>query len=167
MRKKTSMAAACFALFLSAVPAGAQDQKCRHVAGNATWTLIASPGDPLGRVLGPATGDLKAAISAYLTALTPQADGSLKATSVETWVLGAQDTLTFAGTATFTPLAGQPTGTFHDALHLTVSSGTGKYADATGTIEVRGIGYNIVGPAAGPGNSFFAVRYEGDICRAQ
>jgi hypothetical protein len=71
------------------------------------------------------------------------------------------------GTATVTPLAGQPTGTFHDALHLTISSGTGKYADATGTIEVRGIGYNIVGPAAGPGNSFFAVRYEGDICRAQ
>ena len=51
---------------------------CDRVEGKAVWTLIPAPNDPLGRVLGPATGDLKAAVSAHLTSLGPQPDGTLK-----------------------------------------------------------------------------------------
>ncbi len=135
---------------------------CDRVEGKAVWTLIPAPNDPLGRVLGPATGDLKAAVSAYLTSLGPQPDGTLKATSVETWVLGAQDVITFDGVAIFTPFGTD--GNVRDALTLTVSGGSGDYAGATGQIEVRGIGYNLLGPGAGPGSSFFDVRYKGAIC---
>lgn len=137
---------------------------CRNVTGKAVWTLIPAPNDPLGRVVGPTTGNLKAAVSAYLTSLVPNPDGSLHATSVEVWVLGPQDILQFAGDATFTPVPGAPIGTVSDALTLTVIGGSGKYAGATGTINVTGIGYNLFGPGAGPGSSFFDVRYKGTVC---
>jgi len=169
---------ACAALVLSASPAFAGDDhdndgrgrhghhdRCKDVSGKATWTLIPAPNDPLGRVLGPTTGDLKAAVSAYLTSLAPQSDGTLKAESVETWVLGAQDIIQFAGVATFTPIANAPIGTVRDALTLTVIGGSGDFANATGALQVRGIGYNIFGPGAGPGSSFFEVRYSGQICK--
>ena len=48
---------------------GRHHNRCKDVDGKAVWTLIPSPNDPLGRVLGPATGDLKASVSAYLTSL--------------------------------------------------------------------------------------------------
>ena len=41
---------------------------CQTVAGKGQWTLIPSA-DPLGRVLGPTTGSLKASISATLKSL--------------------------------------------------------------------------------------------------
>ena len=141
--------------------------RCREVSGRATWTLVPAPNDPLGRVLGPTTGDLRAATTAHLTSLVPQANGSLKATSVEVWAIDDQDLLIFAGNATFTPIPGQPVGTFQDENTLTVSGGTGDYAGATGSLRVTGIGRNIVGPNAGPGKSYFAVLYRGTICRAR
>ena len=137
---------------------------CDRVSGKAMWYLIPSPNDPLGRVLGPATGDLRGAVSAYLTSLNPQPDGSLRATSVETWALNSSDMIIFSGVATFVPVANQPPGTVSDALSLTVIGGAGRYASASGSVEVRGMGYAIFGPAAGPGNSFFEVKYNGTIC---
>ena len=163
MRSKTNIATICLTMCLIALPATAAEQKCRTAAGKALWTLIPS-NDPIGRVLGPATGDLKAAVSAYLTSLTPQQDGSFLATSVETWVLGAQDILVFNGVATFTPVAGAPVGTVSDSLHLTVAGGTGAFSGATGTVEVRGTGFNLFGPNAAPGNTYFDVSYNGNIC---
>lgn len=146
----------------SAITAG--NDECQKVTGKGEWTLIPSLNDPLGRVLGPTTGNLKAAVSASLISLTPNPDGSLHATSSEVWVLGPQDTLQFAGDATFTPVAGAPIGTVTDALTLTAIGGTGKYAGATGTINVTGTGYNLFGPEAGPGSTFFDVRYRGTVC---
>jgi len=148
----------------SAITAGKGE--CQNATGKGEWTLIPSANDPLGRVLGPNTGTLKGAVSAHLTSLVPNPDGSLHATSVEVWVLGPQDILQFAGEATFTPVPGAPIGTVTDALTLTVTGGTGKYAGATGTINVTGTGHNLFGPAAGPGSSFFDVRYQGSICTA-
>lgn len=141
------------------------DAKCKKVGGHATWTLIPSPNDPFGRILGPSTGDLKAAISAYITNLTPGDNGVLSATSVEVWVLGAQDILVFDGEATFTPIPDQPIGTVYDALTLTVVGGSGAYDGATGTLQVTGVGHNIYGPDSGPGKGFFEIRYKGEICR--
>jgi hypothetical protein len=48
-------------------------------------------------------------------------------------------------------------------LTLTVIGGSGKYAGATGTVYVTGTGYNLFGPNAGPGSTFFDVRYRGQI----
>jgi hypothetical protein len=45
-----------------------------------------------------------------------------------------------------------------------VIGGTGKYAGATGTINLTGTGYNLFGPAAGPGSTFFDLRYDGTVC---
>jgi hypothetical protein len=121
--------------------------------------------EPLGRVLGPTTGDLKAAVTAYLTGLTPNATFTeFHATSVETWATGAQDVLLFAGAATFTVIPDQPVGTVADSLTLTVIGGSGKYSGATGTVHVTGTGHNLFGPNAGPGSTFFDVRYRGQIC---
>jgi hypothetical protein len=138
---------------------------CQTVAGKGQWTLIPSA-DPLGRVLGPTTGSLKASISATLKTLAPNPNGSLTATSEEVWVLGPQDVITFDGMATFTPIADAPVGTVADELTLTVVNGTGQYAGATGTVNVTGTGYNLFGPAAGPGSTFFDIRYRGTICTA-
>ncbi len=182
MNSRTIFAAACLAASTLTLPASAQNDKslCRKVSGHGTWTLIASPGDPLGRVLGPTTGTLKAAVSAYLTTLLPQPTGEILASSVETWALDEDDfdsrppkaipsrnTLTFNGKAIFTPVAGQPVGTVTDALTLTVASGTGDYVNATGSLQVTGTGFNVFGPNAAPGNTFFKIRYEGRICRAK
>jgi hypothetical protein len=163
-------AAAVLAVSVLAAPAFAGDQNnCKTVVGKAEWTLIPPTNppatEPLGRVLGPATGDLKAAVTAYLTGLTPNATFSeFHATSVETWSTGAQDLLLFAGDATFTAIPDQPVGTVADSLTLTVIGGSGKYAGATGTVYVTGTGYNLFGPNAGPGSTFFDVRYRGQIC---
>jgi hypothetical protein len=163
---------ALFALVMHG-PASAEERRsdsaeaagrCDRAAGKAIWSLIPSPNDPFGRVLGPATGDLRAAVSAYLTSLVPQSDGSLRATSVETWALSSSDLIIFSGVASFVPQANQPVGTVSDALSLTVIGGTGNYANASGSLEVRGMGYAIFGPDAGPGNSFFEVKYTGTIC---
>ena len=169
--KRTGMiaAAAVLALNVMAAPAFAGDKdNCTTVSGKAEWTLIppsAAPAtEPFGRVLGPTTGNLKAAVTAYLTSLAPNPDGSLHATSVEIWSTGAQDLLIFAGDATFTPILDAPIGTVADALNLTVTGGSGKFAGATGTVQVRGTGYNLFGPNAGPGSTFFDVSYRGSIC---
>jgi len=148
------------------------------VTGSGTWTLIPAPNDPIGRVLGPTTGGLKAAVTAYLTGLTPTPTGAFTVTSVEVWALddedsnrrkpgAAQNLLIFNGLATFTPIADQPFGTVKDELTLTAVGGTGDYAGATGTIKVTGTGYNLFGPNAAPGNTFFKIEYRGKICRAQ
>jgi len=160
MRKKLSLAAVCAALCLIAIPAqAAKDQKCRVVTGKALWSLIPAPNDTLGRVLGPTTGDLKAAVSAYLTDLQ-FAGGVFHATSVETWVLGPTDMLVFTGDAMFTPIS---SSNVDDKLTLTVSFGTGAFEGASGVIEVRGTGYNFLpGPALG--STYFDVSYSGNIC---
>ena len=153
---------------------------CRDVSGKGTWTLIPAPNDPLGRVLGPTTGSLKSAVSAYLTAFTPLPSGAFSTKSVEVWAVdhddesdgkskrgATQDLLIFNGSATFTPIANQPIGTVQDALTLTAIGGTGDYAGATGTIQVTGIGYNVFGPNAATGNTFFKITYRGRICKAR
>ena len=141
------------------------DTRCRNVNGRATWTIIPAPNDPFGRILGPSTGDLRASISAYITSLVNLPDGSLNATSVEVWVLGAQDMLVFDGKATFTPIPGKPLGTVYDELKLAVTGGTGIYAGATGSLQVTGTGHNLFGPESGPGKGYFEVAYKGNICR--
>lgn len=141
-----------------------QDQ-CESVVGDAQHTLIPAPNDPFGRILGPSTGSLRGAITAIVTSLTPTPDGTFEVTVVETWVMSAQDQITFDGQATFTPIPGEPIGTVSDELTLTVARGKGEFEGATGQILVTGIGYDVFGPNAGPGNTYFELSYSGSICR--
>ena len=64
-------------------------------------------------------------------------DGSLKATSIHTWVLGPQDVRLSNGQTTLTPVAGAPIGTVTESLTLTVIGGSGQYAGATGTMTLH------------------------------
>jgi hypothetical protein len=70
-------------------------------------------------------------------------DGSGLWKYTETWSTGAQDLLIFSGDATFTPRA-EPAGSVDDHLTLTVTGGSGTFAGATGTVDVRGIGCNLL-----------------------
>lgn len=158
-------AAAMVAASAMATPALAEGKDGCHVAeGKAVWTLIppsvAPASDPLGRVAGPTTGDLKAAVTAYLTGISFEPDG-VHTTSVETWVVGPQDVLLFSGIELFTPIPG--TADVVDKNTITVIGGSGKYAGATGTLDVTGTGYNFL-PSPTPGSTFFELRYRGTIC---
>jgi hypothetical protein len=148
-------------LFSPGVSSG-QDQ-CQNVQGQAQFILIPAPNDPFGRIIGPATGTLRAAITAFVTSLSFRADGAIDATSIETWVVSPQDQITFDGRATFTPIPGQPANV-SDRLVLTVKSGKGQFEGATGTIVVTGTGFNLLADA-GPGKTYFQVSYTGSICR--
>jgi hypothetical protein len=165
LTKAAGTTALVVALFAAASPTLSGNDLCHDVTGKAVWTLVPSA-DPLGRFVGPTKGTLKAAATGALLSLAPNPDGSLHATSDNVWVVGSQDVIRFAGDATFTPLAGEPIGTVSDSETLTVTGGSGRYAGATGTITVTGIGYNLFGPNAGPGSTYFDLRYAGTVCRA-
>ena len=168
MKYTTTLAALSLAVISLVSPARADDSKCKKVNGHATWTLIPAPFDPNGRILGPSTGDLKAAISAIILSLSANpSTGVITADSLEVWVLGATDTFVANGHATFTPIPGQPIGTVQDNLTLTLTGGTGEFAGATGTINVTGVGHNIFGPGSGPGLGYFDVDYNGTVCKAK
>lgn len=150
-------------LFSPSVSSG--QSNCQNVQGQAQHTLIPAPNDPFGRIIGPATGTLKSVVTAFITKLTFRPDGAIDATTVDLWVMSPQDQITFDGRATFTPVPGQPIGTVSDQLTMTVRSGTGQFEGATGTIAVTGFGYNLFGPDAGPGKTYFQLNYSGSICR--
>ena len=162
---KRTLFGICIAASLFSPNVSSGQTNCQSVQGQAQFILIPAPNDPFGRILGPASGTLKAAITAMVTSLTFRPDGAIDARSVELWVVSPQDQITFDGRATFTPVAGQPIGTVNDQLTLTVRSGTGQFEGATGTIAVTGVGYNLFGPDAGPGKTYFQVNYSGSICR--
>jgi hypothetical protein len=162
---KRTLLGICVAASLLSPTVSSGQSNCEDVQGEAQFILIPAPNDPFGRILGPSTGSLRAGITAIVTKLTPTPTGEIEATSVETWVMSAHDQITFDGQATFTPIPGEPIGTVSDQLTLTVASGLGQYEGATGTIVVTGVGYNVFGPNAGPGNTYFQVSYSGSICR--
>lgn len=157
----------CLSVSLGAKAAwSAGSEKCDKVKESAALTIIPAPNDPLGRVLGHSKGRLKAAITAFLTSLVPQPDGSLQATSQETWAVGPQDLLVFSAVATITPIAGQPIGTVASVSALTLIGGTGEFEGWSGELTAIGTGFNIFGPAAGAGSSYFDLKYGGTLCTA-
>lgn len=136
---------------------------CQTVAGKILEVQVPSS-DPFGRVAGPVTGTLNGGATAILTSLIPGPSDTLTATTEDTFVLNGGDMLVTTGNAVFSPVPGQP-GTFADALTLTVNgaASSGRFAGATGTITVTGVGFNL---GAGPGVTFFELRYRGEVCSA-
>ena len=167
MRRLTTLSVVCLAGFSLVSVARADDDKCKDVSAHAVLTVIPAPNEPLGRFLGSSTGNLKAAISGNLTSLTPQPDGSIQATSVDVWVLGPQDILILNCKTTLTPIPGAPMGTFSDSSSYTVAGGTGRFAGASGELHLTGTGFNVFGPKAGSGSTYFDGTYTGNICRSK
>jgi hypothetical protein len=157
MRQLMRLGVVCLAAFSLVSAARAEDDgRCKDVNGHDFATLIPAPNDPLGRVLGSSTGDLKAAISVFQTSPT---------TAVGVWVLGPQDILIFNGAFSVTPIPGAPVGTVSLSATLTVAGGTGEFAGASGVLHTTGTGFNFFGPKAGPGSTYFEETYKGNICR--
>lgn len=155
MEGNTKIALAlCLAVLGTAMEARAD---CQHVRGTDVETIIPSPNDPLGRVLGIVTGVLNGASTAFLTSLS--GDG-LKATSSDVFVTNRGDILTATGAVTLTPVPGDSSGQlFTENATLTITGGSGKYKGASGTITLEG---RSVFDSSGGGT--FDVIYQGSVC---
>jgi hypothetical protein len=129
---------------------------CQHVRGGITDTIIPSPNDPLGRVLGNVNGVLNGVSTAVITSQNPP-----NATSSDVFVTNGGNMLTATGAVTLTPVPGKPPGEFTLHVILTVTGGSGKYAGAIGTITFEGQAHNLFG---GPGVATFDVIYQGSVC---
>lgn len=134
---------------------------CKRAHGRVELTLIPSANDPLGRSIGPSSGTLKGAVSSLITSFVPGGGGVINATTTDVLVAGPTDIVVSNATTVYTPIPTAPAGTFSVATTQTIVSGTGKYAGATGTLQVTGTGYDLFG---GVGNTYFDLEYEGQIC---
>ena len=128
---------------------------CQHVRGSDVETIIPSPNDPLGRVLGIVDGVLSGASTAFLT--SESVDG-LSATSFDVFVTKRGDILTATGAVTLTPVP-DSSSEFTETAILTITGGSGAYNGAIGTIRLEGRG---LFDSAGGGT--FDVIYHGSVC---
>ena len=127
MKWNTKIALALtMALLGTAVEARAD---CQYVRGSIAETRIPS-NDPLGRLLGTVTGVLNGASTVFITSLNPTA-------SYDVFLTTSGDTLIATGAPTRTPIPGEP-GEFATHVDLTVIGGSGKYAEATGSMTFDG-----------------------------
>jgi hypothetical protein len=154
MRRNTKIALVlCLAVLGTAIEARAD---CQYVRGGITSTIIPSPNDPFGRVLGNVNGVLNGASTAVITSFNPP-----NATSFDVFVTNGGDMLTATGAVTLTPVPGKPPGEFTVNVTLTVTGGSGKYAGALGTITFEEQGHNVFG---GSGVGTFDTIYQGSVC---
>ena len=165
----------CLALFgsalcVQAVPPPPRPH-CENLNGRISETIITGIDDAVAgnanldqipRVLGDVSGDLKGSATSIITSLVPASPTVFDATTVDIFLTEGGDLLYAAGSAVFTQIDGQAPGNFHDSLTLTISGGTGKFAGATGTINVTGEGHNVFDPTFGAG--YFDLKYKGQAC---
>ncbi len=147
----------CFAAVGTAIQARADSQS---VHGTITDTVIPSPNDPDGRVLGIVHGVLNGAGTTLVTSVDTSSSPVLKATCVDILVTNRGDMLTGTGVVTLTPVPGKPPGEFEENEVLTVTGGSGKYDGATGTITLEGQAHNFFG---GPGVATVDLIYQGSV----
>jgi len=115
--------------------------------------------DPLTNTLGPASGDLRGAVSATLLgAPQPGAGGTIVFHVQHHWVTESGDTILFdPAVATTAPLSQTLFAVITYTAHIT--GGTGKFAGATGDLTF--IGEVDLGAKA------TAFRYSGQVCLAE
>jgi hypothetical protein len=152
-------------LAISLTPAGAKPparrgwdnsgSHCVPVGGSVITNFGAFANDPT-TTLGPATGDLRGAVSGSLTG-PPQTSGGHVIFQIQHhWVTETGDLLSFdPATATTLPLSQTLFAIITYPAHL--KGGTGKFAGATGDI-------NFIGEV--DQNAGTALRYVGTVCFA-
>ncbi len=166
--------------FAATVAPSAWAGDCRNVSGRAVETVadpFGAPNDPFGRVLAVYDGTINAVGTAILTSIAPGAGGppNWVATTRHVFVVNERDQLAAVGAANITPVAGSTTDV-NDTVTLTINgtdasgtaTSTGKYAGATGTIVLTGVGTNFYNPFPFPaptaGATQFVFHYKGQIC---
>jgi len=142
---KTALAA-CVVLLGTAIEARAD---CHNVRGSIAETSIPS-NDQFGRLLGTVTGVLNGASTVFITSRTP-------VTSYDVFVTTSGDMLIAIGAPTRTPVPGEP-GEFITHVDLTVIGGSGKYAEATGTMTFDGTSHTGTVPPTAD------LIYKGTVC---
>lgn len=159
MIRIASAFALCCAL---AAPAAAETRVCNDVSGKLNEFILpqsAAPNDPFGRILGTIRGSFQGATTAFLTSFRPSPSGDIDITVNDTFSTEDGNLLYTQGVAHW---AAVKPGFLQVNLTLAIAGGTGKYASATGTLKVLGIGNNI-----GPGTGQFVQEYRGTICVSQ
>ena len=137
----------CGAVAATAVEARAD---CQKVRGSIAETRIPS-NDPFGRLLGTVTGVLNGASTAFITSPPPNV------TSYDVFLTTAGDVLIATGVPTRAPVPGEP-GEFISHVDLTVVGGSGKYAEATGTMTFDGRSHTTTVPPTSD------LIYKGAVC---
>jgi hypothetical protein len=126
----------CVVLLGTAIEARAD---CHQLRGSIAETRIPSD-DQFGRLLGTVTGVLNGASTVFITSLSP-------VTSYDVFLTTAGDVLIAEGRPVRTPVPGEP-GEFITHVELTIVGGSGKYAQATGTMTFDGQSHGTVPPTA-------------------
>jgi len=136
---------------------GGAERHCVPVGGTVMTNFGAI--DPLTNTLGPATGDLRGAVSATLLgAPQPGAGGTVVFHVQHHWVTESGDTITVdPAAATAAPLSQTLFAIITYPIHIT--GGTGKFAGATG--DLTNIGEVDLGAKA------TVFRYSGQVCFAE
>jgi hypothetical protein len=158
MRRVLIVVIAC----LAAVPAAAQNRICTEISGQLNEFILpkdSAPTDPFGRILGNVKGSLEGAVTAFLTTFVPAANGNVHVTNNHAFATLEGNQLFTRGAADWVLV--KP-GFYQVDMTLNVAGGTGKYATATGSIHLLGIGNNIA-----PGAGQFVDEYRGQICITQ
>ena len=138
----------CVAVAGTAVEARAD---CHQVRGSIAETRIPS-NDPFGRLLGTVTGVLNGASTVFITSPPPNV------TSYDVFLTTAGDVLIATGvSAPRTPVPGEP-GEFISHVDLTIVGGSGKYAEATGTMTFDGRSHTGTVPQT------VDLVYQGTVC---
>ena len=140
---------------------------CQVISGRLTETLmdpLGAPADQLGRVIGNATGFLNGAETAIvLNIYPPGEDGTIQVDTINVFSPELGDTLITEGAAVFTPIPGTTNVQDDLILEIRPNQSTGRFAGATGTIHLEGLGFNVI-PQPIPGRTQFLFRYHGRIC---
>ena len=141
------------ALMLCMVVAGTTVEAradCHTVRGSIAEARISAAGEP-SRSLGTVTGVLNGAVTVVITSPPPDVR------SLDIFVTTAGDMLIATGIPTRTPVPGQP-GEFIVHVELTVIGGSGRYAEATGTLIFDGWSHTGTVP------STTDLVYKGTVC---
>jgi hypothetical protein len=147
------------------------EKNCREVSGGIVTNVlnesgtVTLPGESKGFVattLGTVTGDLRGAIGVYFFTIMGVGGPKVVATVHHHWVTEAGDTI-FLQDATATAYqVGTLAGVYavgDDSYTVNIIGGTGRFANATGTLKLLG--------ALDLNNGTVVLRYKGEICFAE
>lgn len=121
--------------------------------------VASAPSDPYGRILGTVKGTLEGSVTAFLTSFVPASNGNVHVTNNHAFATLEGFQIFTRGAADWTYISD---GYYQVDMTLVVAGGTGKYANAIGSIHLLG-----VGNAVGQGTGQFVDEYSGQLCNVQ